>query len=137
MTQNYATKYRNGAARERRIMKKLEKEGWFCIRSAGSHSPIDIIAMIPLAKYIKQLDKKAEKEKWDKEDWQKAQEQANNFSSIMIPNQEDTVVEGDDLDELNVIVRFIQSKKSGYLTPKERKEKEELEEKLSIEIEIM
>ena len=36
--------YRNGANRERRIMKKLTAEGWFCIRSAGSHSPVDIIA---------------------------------------------------------------------------------------------
>ena len=68
-------------------MKKLEKEGWFCIRSAGSHSPIDIIAMLPV---------------------------------------------GD-----RVFVRFIQSKKTGYLTPQERKEKEKLEQKLGISIEVM
>ena len=75
--------YNNGARRERRIMKKLEKEGWFCIRSAGSHSPIDIIAI-----------------------------KSGQF-------------------------RFIQSKKTGYLTPQERKEKEELEQKLGINIEVM
>ncbi|MEM3265707.1 MAG: hypothetical protein QXH07_07115 [Thermoplasmata archaeon] len=37
--------YANGAARERRIMHKLEAEGWSCFRMAGSHSPIDIIAI--------------------------------------------------------------------------------------------
>lgn len=37
--------YSNGAARERRIMHKLEKEGWYCIRSAGSHGIVDIFAM--------------------------------------------------------------------------------------------
>jgi len=75
--------YNNGARRERRIMKKLEQEGWFCIRSAGSHSPIDIIAI-----------------------------KSGQF-------------------------RFIQSKKTGYLSPQERKEKEELEQKLGINIEVM
>jgi len=137
MAQNYATKYKNGAARERRIMKKLEQEGWFCIRSAGSHSPIDIIAMISLAEYIKQIDKKGEKEKWEKEDWQKAQEQANKFSSIMTPNQDVVVGYDEELDKLKVIVRFIQSKKTGYLDPQERREKEELEQKLGIKIEVL
>jgi len=89
MAQNYATKYKNGAARERRIMKKLEQEGWFCIRSAGSHSPIDIIAL----------------------------------------------KKGDFL--YGLVAKFIQSKKSGYLTPQERREKEELEQKLGITIEVM
>ncbi|MEM3265646.1 MAG: hypothetical protein QXH07_06810 [Thermoplasmata archaeon] len=37
--------YSNGANRERRIMHKLEKEGWSCFRMAGSHTPIDIIAI--------------------------------------------------------------------------------------------
>jgi len=89
MAQNYATKYKNGAARERRIMKKLEKEGWFCIRSAGSHSPIDIMAM-----------------------------RQNHLLGVLE-------------------IRFIQSKKTGYLTPQERKEKEGLEQKLGITIEVM
>ena len=82
--------YNNGARRERRIMKKLEQEGWFCIRSAGSHSPIDIIA-------IKSLPKSR--------GW--------------------------------LLLKFIQSKKTGYLSPQERKEKEELEQKLGINIEVM
>jgi len=86
--------YINGAAREYRIMKKLEKEGWFCIRSAGSHSPIDIIVIKPLQ-----------------------EAEGNNPPSILL--------------------RFIQSKKSGYLTPQERREKEELEQKLGIKIEVM
>ena len=86
--------YNNGARRERRIMKKLEAEGWFCIRSAGSHGPIDIIAIKPLQEV-----------------------EGNNAPSILL--------------------RFIQSKKTGYLTPQERKEKEELEQKLGIRIQVM
>ena len=35
--------YRNGAERERRIKKRLEGEGWFCIRSAGSKSKVDLV----------------------------------------------------------------------------------------------
>ena len=35
--------YRNGAERERRIKRKLEAEGWFCIRSAGSKSKVDLV----------------------------------------------------------------------------------------------
>ena len=41
----YLTNYSNGANRERRIMHKLEKDNWVCFRMAGSHTPIDIIAM--------------------------------------------------------------------------------------------
>jgi Holliday junction resolvase len=81
--------YKSGAAREYRIMKKLEKEGWFCIRSAGSHSPIDIIAL-----------------------------RRNLLLDILE-------------------IRFIQSKKTGYLSPQERAEKEELENKLGIKIEVI
>jgi len=125
--------YKNGAAREYRIMKKLEQEGWFCIRSAGSHSPIDIIAMMPIAEHIKHLVKKAEKEKWDNKDWDKAQEQVLQLN-IMKPNQ-DTVVGFQ--DEFVTVVRFIQSKKTGYLTPQEHREKEELEHRLGITIEVM
>lgn len=36
--------YRRGANFERRVMRHLEKEGWFCFRSAGSHKPADVIA---------------------------------------------------------------------------------------------
>jgi len=92
--------YNNGARRERRIMKKLEKEGWFCIRSAGSHSPIDIIA-------IKRFYE---------------------FS---------TIPKGTIINNSGTIIRFIQSKKTGYLTPMERAEKEKLEQKLGINIEVM
>ena len=126
--------YRNGVKREYRIMKKLEKEGWFCVRSAGSHSPIDIIAMMPIAEHLKLLDKKAEKEKWGNEEWQRAQEQANKFN-IMVSNEPSVVVGYN--KQIKVIVRFIQSKKTGYLTPMERAEKEKLEQKLGINIEIM
>jgi len=92
--------YKSGAAREYRIMKRLEEEGWFCIRSAGSHSPIDIIA-------IKRL---------------------YGFS---------TIPKGTIVNNLGTVIRFIQSKKTGYLSPQERKEKEEIENKLGIIIEVM
>ena len=82
MAQNYATKYKNGVAREYRIMKKLEKEGLFYIRSAGSHSSIDIMAMKHLPKY-----------------------EALPLCSI--------------ISQSEIIFRFIQSKKTGYLTPQE------------------
>lgn len=36
--------YRRGANFERRVMRHLEKQGWFCFRSAGSHKPADVIA---------------------------------------------------------------------------------------------
>ena len=37
--------YRKGRSYEYRIKKKLEKEGWLVIRSAGSHSLFDLIAI--------------------------------------------------------------------------------------------
>ena len=36
--------YNNGRAFEYRVIRKIEALGWRCIRSAGSHTPIDIIA---------------------------------------------------------------------------------------------
>ena len=39
--------YRRGRSYEYRIKKKLEKEGWLVIRSAGSHSLFDLIAIKP------------------------------------------------------------------------------------------
>jgi len=36
--------YRKGADFERRVKKKLESDGWIVFRSAGSHSPADLIA---------------------------------------------------------------------------------------------
>ncbi|MGQ9514003.1 MAG: hypothetical protein ACUVTL_02985 [Thermoproteota archaeon] len=36
--------YRAGRALEYRAIEILKEEGWLCIRSAASHSPIDIVA---------------------------------------------------------------------------------------------
>ena len=44
-----ATKYQRGAALERRCIKRLEREGWRCVRSAGSHGPFDVVAYHHLA----------------------------------------------------------------------------------------
>ena len=37
--------YNSGRSFEYRIKKWLEERGWLCCRTAGSHSPFDIIAM--------------------------------------------------------------------------------------------
>ena len=42
--------YVNGRAREYRLMRKLEAEGYVCFRQAGSHTKIDIIALRRLPK---------------------------------------------------------------------------------------
>ena len=40
-----ATAYRRGADFERRVMKRLEEMGVsYCMRTAGSHTPVDIVA---------------------------------------------------------------------------------------------
>lgn len=38
-------RYRAGANFERRVRKDLENKGWVVFRSAGSHSPADLIAL--------------------------------------------------------------------------------------------
>lgn len=38
------TNYRRGYAAELRAKRILERQGWFVIRSAGSHSPLDLVA---------------------------------------------------------------------------------------------
>ncbi|GAG60376.1 unnamed protein product [marine sediment metagenome] len=37
--------YSKGANFERRVRKHLEQQGWVVFRSAGSHSPADLIAL--------------------------------------------------------------------------------------------
>jgi Holliday junction resolvase len=37
--------YRRGADFERRVCKYFDKRGYFTVRSAGSHSPIDLVAI--------------------------------------------------------------------------------------------
>lgn len=39
------TAYRRGADFERRVKAKLEDEGWTVFRTAGSHSPADLICL--------------------------------------------------------------------------------------------
>ena len=38
------TNYYKGRAREYRVLHRLRSDGWFCTRSAASHSPVDIFA---------------------------------------------------------------------------------------------
>lgn len=37
--------YVKGRAFEYRVMQELERRGWFCVRSAGSHGPADIVCI--------------------------------------------------------------------------------------------
>ena len=37
--------YETGYRFEQRVKKHYESRGWFCVRSAGSHSPCDIVAL--------------------------------------------------------------------------------------------
>ena len=39
------TKYAVGANFEREVKKFFESNGWFMVRSAGSHSPVDLVAI--------------------------------------------------------------------------------------------
>ena len=41
--------YVNGANFERRIKAKLEADGYTCFRTAGSHTPCDLVAVLPAA----------------------------------------------------------------------------------------
>lgn len=40
--------YRRSADREREVKKKLESQGWYVIRSSGSHGAADLIAVRPV-----------------------------------------------------------------------------------------
>ena len=40
-----ATNYQRGAAFERKVARDLESHGYVTVRSAGSHSPVDVVAM--------------------------------------------------------------------------------------------
>jgi len=69
--------------------------------------------MMPLTEYLKQTNKKAKDENWSEKDWDKEAEQYQSCSTL-VPNNKMII-----RDEMKVMVRFIQSKKSGYLTPQE------------------
>lgn len=51
--------YENGRHKEYRIVKSLKKKGYsICVRSAGSHSIVDIWALNPITKTIKLIQSK-------------------------------------------------------------------------------
>lgn len=41
-----ASQYQRGATAERRVKKYFEERGYFVVRSAGSHSPVDLVAVL-------------------------------------------------------------------------------------------
>ena len=52
------TPYQRGADKERRIVNKFRKEGCLALRSAGSHSPIDVIVVDDKNKLIRLIQSK-------------------------------------------------------------------------------
>lgn len=52
------TNYQKGARKERAIVNKARGEGKLSFRSAGSHSPIDVIIVDKLCKVIKLIQSK-------------------------------------------------------------------------------
>lgn len=47
MSAALTTAYARGTAFERRVKAALERAGWLVLRSAGSHSPADLVAWSP------------------------------------------------------------------------------------------
>lgn len=41
------TRYKRGADFERKVKVDLQAHGWFVVRSAGSHGPVDLVAQAP------------------------------------------------------------------------------------------
>lgn len=52
--------YVNGRAKEYRIVNKLKEEGYIAQRTAGSHSPYDVIAIHPDKKIVLLVQSKPE-----------------------------------------------------------------------------
>ena len=61
------TAYHRGAEKERELAKRWRKDGWFVTRSAGSHSPADLVCL--RAGYRSRLlQLKTGKRKWPSRD---------------------------------------------------------------------
>lgn len=52
-------KYVKGRAREYAIMKNYKRRGWIVLRSAGSHSPFDVVAVNKALKQVTFIQSKA------------------------------------------------------------------------------
>lgn len=63
-----ATNYQRGADFERRVVKDLERFGYVTIRSAGSHKPADVVAMVDGQTFVIQCkcDGVLRPEEWNK-----------------------------------------------------------------------
>ena len=53
------TNYKRGYAFERKVMQMFKDAGWVCARTAGSHSPVDVIAINPNTMEVKLVQCKA------------------------------------------------------------------------------
>jgi Holliday junction resolvase len=51
------TQYERGANFERRVKRWLEGQGYFCVRSAGSKGPVDLVAVGPYETVLVQCKK--------------------------------------------------------------------------------
>lgn len=51
--EHWRRRYGKGARREYTVMAKLKRAGFYCVRSAGSHGIIDIVAFNPNTNIIR------------------------------------------------------------------------------------
>jgi len=65
------TNYQRGRAKEYRVKKKLEQQGYYVIRSAGSHSYFDLIAIHKEKREILLIQVKKRATKKDRELYEK------------------------------------------------------------------
>jgi len=72
--------YIKGYRFEIRVKRKLEKEGYFVVRSAGSHGPPDLVAIGPLGT-IHFIECKVNKDDLTEEERKKLEELAMRYSA--------------------------------------------------------
>lgn len=53
--------YNKGVRKERRVVNEYRAKGWISFRSAGSHSPIDVVAIDPQSRMVKIFQCKGDK----------------------------------------------------------------------------
>jgi Holliday junction resolvase len=53
--------YIRGRAREQKLVNLLRKDGWTAVRSAGSHSSVDVWAYHPINKQLRMYQLKSKK----------------------------------------------------------------------------
>jgi Holliday junction resolvase len=74
------TPYRRGTDKERRIVNNAKKRGCTALRSAGSHSIIDVVVINPFTKEIKLIQSKLLKKLMSENARQKILDEGNQLN---------------------------------------------------------